>query len=203
MTTVITLNSEFDSDTRFNRELRSDPSNTTSRERLAICTVTLTTEPLVTAGSGYTDAEACTITGVTSGASNATGTLNVTGGAIDSIDITDNGSGYIAGEALTITGDTSAASDAIGIADTSGTDEIIYINMTPGALSNGWDFSKIRNFKQISSVHILNGSGSTFEYQAVVESFDPLVTVNVYDIPQTLSTATSITDTLTIIVRGN
>lgn len=55
-------------------------------------------------GTDFVDGEGVTITGVTSGANDAMGTLIVDGGAITGIVITDSGSGYIDGENLNLTG---------------------------------------------------------------------------------------------------
>lgn len=74
-------------------------------------------------GTGYDDTgEDVTIVGQTSGASNATGTVTVSGNAIQTLTINDGGSGYAAAELLTVTGLTSGANDALIAVDTRSTD---------------------------------------------------------------------------------
>jgi len=59
---------------------------------------------VVLGGTGYVDAESVTLTGVTSGATNATATISVTGGVITAINIVSGGSQYTAGETVNVIG---------------------------------------------------------------------------------------------------
>lgn len=64
---------------------------------------------VVDGGTGYVNGESVTITGVISGANNATGTVvETSGGIIDSVTITNPGSGYINVELVTTTGASSS-----------------------------------------------------------------------------------------------
>ena len=58
------------------------------------------------AGTGYTDNDSVTLTGQTSGATNATATLSVTAGAITAINIVFGGSGYTNSETVNVIGGT-------------------------------------------------------------------------------------------------
>jgi hypothetical protein len=66
----------------------------------------LSTTALRSGGSGYTSTSYTniTVTGVTSGATNARASLTVSGGVAGNLTITTAGSGYVVGEQLTVTG---------------------------------------------------------------------------------------------------
>lgn len=62
------------------------------------------TVAVVLGGTGYVDAESVTLSGQTSGATNATATISVTAGAITAINIVDGSSQYVEGETLDVIG---------------------------------------------------------------------------------------------------
>lgn len=64
---------------------------------------------VLAAGTGYVDAESITLTGVSSGATNATATVSVTAGEITAINIVSGGDGYTDGEVLTVIGGTGSS----------------------------------------------------------------------------------------------
>lgn len=61
---------------------------------------------VLAAGTGYVDTEAVTLTGVSSGATNATATVTVVAGEITAINIVSGGDGYTDAEVLTVIGGT-------------------------------------------------------------------------------------------------
>lgn len=67
---------------------------------------------IVSGGTGYIDAETVTITGQTSGATNATAIVTVVDGIITAITLVLAGSDYTDGEIVTLTGITSLSNDA-------------------------------------------------------------------------------------------
>lgn len=83
-------------------------------------------------GTGYTEGETVILTGVTSSANNARGTITVSAGVIQTITITVRGSGYSTDEALTIVGITSGANDATATSTTTQFVESVTVD-TPGS----------------------------------------------------------------------
>lgn len=78
---------------------------------------TLISVAVVSGGTGYEETgETVTITGQTSGSSDATGTVTVTAGVIQTVTVVLPGTKYITGETVTLTGLTSGANNATGTA---------------------------------------------------------------------------------------
>lgn len=78
---------------------------------------TISTAAVVSGGTGYTAGNTITLTGVTSGSSDATATATVSAGVMTSYTIVLAGTNYINGESLTVTGGT-GNDDATGTATT-------------------------------------------------------------------------------------
>lgn len=81
---------------------------------------TISSVAVVAGGTGYTEGETLTITGSTSGSSDATGTASLTGILIDTIAVLAGGTGYVNSEAISFTGVTSGATNATATVTVSG-----------------------------------------------------------------------------------
>ena len=90
---------------------------------------------ITSGGTGYVDQESVTITGVTSTASNATATVDVTAGAITAFTMTAGGSGYEDGESLTIAG--AGSSDAVTTCNTPKLTSVALNNSDSGNAGGG------------------------------------------------------------------